>query len=312
MDDALLARFEAAKRKIDAPAVPWQALRPRNRASHIVNKYKYASRAHGVERNAYLTENELQGRRLYEKRSAGASGLSSRQEFMQAVRELVQVTRHSTVLWNSQRVNVVQMASKGWHVHKVQKGGSHGAALHCKNCRGSFYLELDDYLESEQLEARFNALLTERHVPGCYWRSKTYNLAHNYYLTDVSLYLEFERINKELGKYKDSGVMPDVPHNDDTIALARTFGASGVSLGPLALALRGYTSIDSEIAECTGCFRRTFVATLREPNANNHASWCKFADEQLLIKMLLKHLKSQKNSSIGDRLQDLESRLHGL
>ncbi|CUS21435.1 LAQU0S03e02542g1_1 [Lachancea quebecensis] len=312
MDDALLERFEAAKRKINAPTATRQVLRLRNRATHIVNKYKYASRAHSAERNPHLSGSEIRSRKLYEKRGASAHNVFSRQEFMQAVRELVQATRHSTVLWNSRRVNVVQMASKGWHAQRVQKGEADGAALHCKNCRCSFYLKLDDYLESEQLGAKFDALLADRHAPSCYWRNKAYNLALNYYLTDASLYLEFERINKELENYKRSGSVLDLPHDGNTDALKRTFGASSASLGSLALALRGYTLINSEIAECTGCFRRTFVATLKEPDTNNHVPWCKFADEQYLTKMLLRRLERPGSNSLGDRLQDLELRLHGL
>lgn len=313
MDSDLIARLDRVRKNLVRNEVPGKSCRPKSKVSAIVNKYKYRSLASNAKGNRFLSKESVRARRLFEKWEQREICVFSRREFSEAVQKLVRATRHCGILWDSQWINAVQIASRGWSVaEKSDLDDGKFLSLRCRECSKVFCLKLDEHLESEQLERRFGTLLADNHASGCTWKHKSYDLAKNYYISKASLYLEYQRVCGELEKCKNLEFEPQYSLDENQRAVVGIFGVPETLYGVFALTLKGYNFINSEVVECAGCLRRAFVTTLEDPEVNVHAPWCKYKDEELLINLLKDSLPNDSTKSLEERLQSLQKHFHNV
>ncbi|SCV01856.1 LANO_0F13894g1_1 [Lachancea nothofagi CBS 11611] len=319
MDSNLLSRVEALRQKLDGSSISGSLVRPHLSSRVLINKYKYKTKATRAKRNPFLPVKLQNAGKLYERALDGQKLAFGCQEFANHLKSLVKASRHHLLLWNSEKVNAAVLAAAGWSPMPCNKtsGGPQSLILKCSQCSEVFYLKLDEYLETAELESRFKEILTTAHHTGCSWRRRqSYDLEKNYHLNRGNLYLEFERVSNELRRCQDWD-MPQLENIDQDAVrpLARTFDVSidAIALRSLSLVLKGYTFVNKEIVECSGCFQRAFITTIENSETNCHAKWCKYHDESKLTKMLLKSLsRIDKSSGLGERLESLGVHLHAV
>ncbi|SCU83396.1 LAFA_0D03334g1_1 [Lachancea sp. 'fantastica'] len=312
MDSKLIERLESIKKGVQDFKIPGTLQRPPLEARTIINKYKYKTKTHRSRKNALLPEKFQNVGKLYECVYNVPTSRLGAQDFHSSLKSLVQNSRRLAAVENS--ANLAVIAAAGWSAIPLQDiEDGRFLKLKCPYCCSVIHLKVEDYLSTVEFENKAASLLAQAHKVGCLKYSKGYDLKRNYYLNQGNLCLDFRRISDELCKTVSLVVEEKVHCDAEKLGRLKPIFESEhchFSLEKLSLALRGYTLVNSSIAECTGCYHRAFVKTFEDVNFQGHAKWCRYRDESKLVQMMLSQMDEKpKTLDMDQRLCDLAEAL---